>query len=209
MTDTAPEGTGKRLPGEAHRLEVTHVEGDVYVVDVRGHRLRVDQPTNAGGADTAPTPTELFAASLATCIAFYAGRYLLRHGMPCDGLGVRAEFVMATDCPARVAAVRMVIVPPPQLPEERRTGPSRRRLALHRPQHAPAIAGHRHRARTVAAPLTRRPDRHPRPGPRRRRFRRQVVVRRPCGYFARRPRWVSSSHRVPWSIVNSTSHTSR
>ncbi|MGW6847312.1 OsmC family protein [Streptomyces virginiae] len=92
------------------------------MVDVRGHRLRVDQPTDAGGADTAPTPTELFAASLATCVAFYAGRCLLRHGMPCDGLGVRAEFVMATDRPARVTAVRMVIVPPPQLPEERRAG---------------------------------------------------------------------------------------
>jgi hypothetical protein len=28
----------------------------------------------------APNPTELFAASLATCVAFYAGRYLDRHG---------------------------------------------------------------------------------------------------------------------------------
>ncbi|MER7467281.1 OsmC family protein [Streptomyces sp. NPDC097981] len=122
MTDTAPEGSGTRLPGDAHRLDVTHVDGDVYVVDVRGHRLRVDQPTDAGGTDTAPTPTELFAASLATCVAFYAGRYLLRHGLSCEGLGVRTEFAMATDRPARVAAVRMVIVPPSQLPEERRAG---------------------------------------------------------------------------------------
>ncbi|MFD7916017.1 OsmC family protein [Streptomyces sp. NPDC059752] len=89
---------------------------------MRGHSLRVDQPTDAGGADTAPTPTELFAASLVTCVAFYTGRYMLRHGMPRKGLGVRAEFVMATDRPARVAAVRMVIAPPPQLPEERRAG---------------------------------------------------------------------------------------
>ncbi|MFD6230349.1 OsmC family protein [Streptomyces sp. NPDC060232] len=122
MTDTAPEWAGTRLAGDAHRLDVAHVEGDVYEIAVRGHRLRVDQPTDAGGTDTAPTPTELFAASLATCVAFYAGRYLLRHGLSREGLGVRAEFVMATDRPARVAAVRMVIVPPPQLPEERRAG---------------------------------------------------------------------------------------
>ncbi|MGW9070550.1 OsmC family protein [Streptomyces yangpuensis] len=122
MTDTAPGKSGTRLPGDAHRLDVTHVAGDVYVVDVRGHRFRVDQPTDAGGTDTAPTPTELFAASLATCVAFYAGRYLLRHGLSREGLAVRAEFAMATDRPARVAAVRLVIVPPPQLPEERRAG---------------------------------------------------------------------------------------
>lgn len=122
MTDTTPERTGTRPPGDVHRLDVTHLEGDVYGVEVRGHRLRVDQPTGAGGTDTAPTPTELFAASLATCVAFYAGRYLLRHDLPCEGLSVRAEFTMATDRPARVTAVRLVIVPPPQLPEERRPG---------------------------------------------------------------------------------------
>ncbi|MFF4582655.1 OsmC family protein [Streptomyces sp. NPDC001389] len=122
MADTAPETTGGRLPGDTHRLEVTHVDGDAYVVDVGGHRLRVDQPTDAGGTDTAPTPTEMFAASLATCVAFYAGRYLLRHDLPRAGLVVRAEFTMATDRPARVAAVRIVIVPPPQLPEGRRAG---------------------------------------------------------------------------------------
>ncbi|MFJ3921740.1 OsmC family protein [Streptomyces sp. NPDC090022] len=122
MTDTASEETGTRPAGDAHRLDVDHVEGDVYMIDVRGHRLRVDQPTDAGGTDTAPTPTELFAASLATCVAFYAGRYLRRHGLSCEGLGVRAEFVMASDRPARVAAVRIMIVPPPQLPAGRRAG---------------------------------------------------------------------------------------
>ncbi|MFJ6783334.1 OsmC family protein [Streptomyces yangpuensis] len=122
MADATSEETDTRLPGDTHRLTVSHCEGDVYVVDVRGHRLRVDQPTEAGGTDIAPTPTELFAASLATCVAFYAGRYLRRHGLTCAGLGVSAEFVMATDRPARVTAVRLVIVPPPQLPEGRRAG---------------------------------------------------------------------------------------
>ncbi|MGA5016447.1 OsmC family protein [Streptomyces griseoincarnatus] len=78
-------------PVDVHRLEVTHVEQDAYTVDVRGHRLRVDQPLEAGGTDTAPTPTELFAASLATCVAFHAGRYLHRHGLPRTGLRVRAS----------------------------------------------------------------------------------------------------------------------
>ncbi|WP_326592815.1 OsmC family protein [Streptomyces sp. NBC_01294] len=122
MTDTAREKSATQGPEEAHRLDVVHVEGDAYAVAVRGHRILVDQPVDAGGKDTAPTPTELFAASLATCVAFYAGRYLLRHGLPREGLRVRTEFTMAADRPARVATVRIVIVPPPELPERRRAG---------------------------------------------------------------------------------------
>ncbi|WP_327300008.1 OsmC family protein [Streptomyces goshikiensis] len=118
MTDTTPAPSSQDL----QRLDVTHVEGDVYAIDVRGHQLRVDQPLDAGGTDTAPTPTELFVASLATCVAFYAGRYLLRHGLPRTGLSVRTEFAMAADPPARVAAVHVVVTPPPELPEERRAG---------------------------------------------------------------------------------------
>ncbi|MEU9247731.1 OsmC family protein [Streptomyces sp. NPDC048385] len=124
MTSTTPQPLGTNPPQstDVHRLEVVHVERDTYTVDVRGHRLQVDQPPEAGGTDTAPTPTELFAASLATCVAFYAGRYLHRHGLPRTGLRVRTEFTMSTDGPARVAALRVVIEPPPELPEQRRAG---------------------------------------------------------------------------------------
>ncbi|MEU3249903.1 OsmC family protein [Streptomyces sp. NPDC006997] len=104
---------------DLHRLDVVHVEGDAYAVDVRGHRVLVDQPRSAGGADTAPTPVELFAASLGACVAFYAGRFLHRHGLSRDGLQVRTEFVMG-DRPARVESLRVVVVPPPGFPAERR-----------------------------------------------------------------------------------------
>ncbi|HEY8986567.1 MAG TPA: OsmC family protein [Streptomyces sp.] len=122
MTGSTPQtlGTNRPQPMDVHRLEVIHVEGDVYTVDIREHHLRVDQPLTAGGTDTAPTPTELFAASVATCVAFYAGRYLHRHGLPLAGLRVRTEFTMATDRPPRVASLRLVIAPPPELPEQRR-----------------------------------------------------------------------------------------
>ncbi|WNZ07661.1 OsmC family protein [Streptomyces sp. 11x1] len=122
MTGSTPQtlGTGHPQSEDMHRMEVIHVEGDAYTVDVRGHRLHVDQPLEAGGTDTAPTPTELFAVSVATCVAFYAGRYLHRHGLPRTGLRVRTDFTMATDRPARVASLRLVIVPPPELPEQRR-----------------------------------------------------------------------------------------
>ncbi|MDW4904090.1 OsmC family protein [Streptomyces sp. ADMS] len=115
-----PPGTNPPRSTDVHRIEVTHAEHDAYTVDIRGHRLQVDQPTEAGGTDTAPTPTELFAASLATCVAFYAGRYLHRHHLSRTGLRVRTEFTMAADRPARVASLHVVVVPPPELPEQRR-----------------------------------------------------------------------------------------
>jgi putative redox protein len=114
-----PTNAAKQVP---HGVDVAHVGGESYTVEVRGHQVLVDQPPEAGGSDAAPTPTELFVAALVTCVAFYAGRYLARHGLPRTGLRVRAEFTMATDRPARVAAVRMRILPPSGLPEERSAG---------------------------------------------------------------------------------------
>jgi putative redox protein len=101
-------------------MNVRFTSGEAYEVMVRGHRVTVDQPAHAGGTDTAPTPTELFVASLATCVAFYAGRYLTRHGLSREGLGVSVGFDMAADRPARVATIRLTVRVPADLPAERR-----------------------------------------------------------------------------------------
>jgi uncharacterized OsmC-like protein len=100
-------------------MDVQFVSGEAYQVAVRDHRVFVDQPPDAGGTDAAPTPTELFVASLATCVAFYAGRYLTRHGYSREGLGVAVDFDMATDRPARVTAIRLNVRVPADLPPER------------------------------------------------------------------------------------------
>jgi putative redox protein len=107
-------------PGGDEHVDVGYLDGEAYEIQVRGHRMCVDQPTDAGGADGAPTPTELFVGSLAACVAFYAGRYLTRHGLGRDGLAVRADFDMATDRPARVTAIRITVRAPDALPAERR-----------------------------------------------------------------------------------------
>ncbi len=71
--------------------------------------MLVDQPVADSGQDAAVTPTELLVASLASCVAFYAGWYLLRHDLDRTGLAVTAEFTMAADRPAWVGAVRLRI----------------------------------------------------------------------------------------------------
>jgi putative redox protein len=107
-------------PGDAHGMDVRFVAGEAYEVTVRGHRLVVDQPTGVGGQDSAPTPTELFVASLAACVAFYAGRYLTRHGYGRDGLAVSVGYEMASDRPVRVGGIRLTVRVPAGLPPERR-----------------------------------------------------------------------------------------
>lgn len=54
-------------------LSVAHQAGDRFELQVRGHRLLCDQPPGRGGTDQGPTPTELFVASLAACVAFTPG----------------------------------------------------------------------------------------------------------------------------------------
>jgi putative redox protein len=102
-------------------LSVTHQTGDRFQLQVRDHQLLCDQPTSDGGTDQGPTPTELFAASLAACVGFYARRFLARHHLDAAGLRVEAAFTMSPDRPARVDSITLrLTVPQPLAPNRRR-----------------------------------------------------------------------------------------
>ena len=67
------------------RIVARRVEGFAHDVEIEGgHQLRVDEPPEAGGADTGPRPTQLLGASLASCIAITVEMYAQRKGW---GLG--------------------------------------------------------------------------------------------------------------------------
>lgn len=119
---TAPGSTMpavRRASGDTQPVHVAHRGGDRFDITVRGHVIRVDQPVSDGGEDTGPTPTELFIASLASCVAFYARRYLNRHDLPTEGLAVEADFRMGSR-PARVAQIEVRLTVPANIPVERR-----------------------------------------------------------------------------------------
>jgi putative redox protein len=104
---------------EMNEMTVRHQGGDRFEIHLRGHRVIVDQPIEAGGSDKGPTPTELFVAGLASCVAFYAERFLRRHSLPVQGLEVRCEFAMDPQ-PMRVASVELGVVVPAFLPDAHR-----------------------------------------------------------------------------------------
>jgi uncharacterized OsmC-like protein len=105
-----------REPGGAQIVRVVHQGDDRFDVVVRGHRITVDQPEEAGGQDTAPTPTELFVSSLAACVGFYARRFLARHHLP-EHVEVDCKWWM-DKAPSRVGAVE-ISVSVPYLPPEK------------------------------------------------------------------------------------------
>jgi putative redox protein len=114
-----PSSAVRDVASDRAAMDVRFAGGEAYEVAVRGHRVVVDQPVADGGTDTAPTPTEMFVVSLAACVAYYAGRYLTRHGFERDGLRVTADFDMAANRPARVAAVRLAVHVPACVPADR------------------------------------------------------------------------------------------
>jgi putative redox protein len=83
-------------------LTVESLSADRHRIAVRGHELLVDQPRGDGGAEAGPTPTELFVASLASCIAHYARRGLGSGG---EGPSVHCSWTMSDSAPWRVNSI--------------------------------------------------------------------------------------------------------
>jgi uncharacterized OsmC-like protein len=99
-------------------ITVTYVRGDRLRIEVRGHEMATDQPVEDGGDDTAPTPTEMFVASLAACVAFYAERFLRRNGLPIQDLSVTSEYEWAEN-PHRVGTIELDVNAPGLTPAKR------------------------------------------------------------------------------------------
>jgi putative redox protein len=102
------------------RIEVLHEDGDRYAMTMGPHTVLVDQPGPDGSAGVAPSPTDLWVMGLAGCVAFYAGRFLDRHGIDRAGLAVTCDFEMATDRPARVGEIDLRVHLPEGFPEGKR-----------------------------------------------------------------------------------------
>lgn len=99
-------------------ITVEYEGGDRLRLEARGHALYSDQPVEDGGEDSAPTPTELFVMSLASCVAFYAERFLRRHRLSTEGLSVSCAYGWA-EGPHRVGSLELSIHAP-GLSDERR-----------------------------------------------------------------------------------------
>jgi putative redox protein len=77
-----------------------------HVVQVRQHQLNADEPHDTGGDDSAPSPQELLAASLASCTAITMEMYAQRKGWDIGSVEVSCEYTPADrGCPTRFQLV--------------------------------------------------------------------------------------------------------
>lgn len=86
---------------------------------VRGFTVRTDQPIEAGGTNAAPSPLELFLASLATCGAYYALRFCRRRGIATEGLSLVAEAAKDVSG-SRIESIRLTLELPAGFPDHYR-----------------------------------------------------------------------------------------
>lgn len=71
----------------------TRYMGDMlFETQLGNHTLRIDVPAAMGGSDRAPTPPELFIASLGSCVAAFAAQYCQRAGIRSEDMTVTVNF---------------------------------------------------------------------------------------------------------------------
>jgi len=87
-----------------------------HTVQVRDHELTIDEPLEAGGQDTGPSPQELLAVSLASCTAVTMEMYAARKGWDIGHVEVDVEYSRAErGAPTKFELVMRL---PDDLPEE-------------------------------------------------------------------------------------------
>lgn len=99
-------------------MEVSFPGGVAVEATFRGHTVRTDQPTPKGDG-SAMSPFDLFFASLATCMGFYALRFCQEREISTEGLGVTLS-THRDEEKKRVARVVVELRAPEGFPEKYR-----------------------------------------------------------------------------------------
>ncbi len=81
------------------------------------HVIRTDQPVSGGGEDSAPSPFDLFLASIGTCAGIFVAGFCQKRGVPTEGIRI----VQRNETDPETGALQRVeldVVVPPGFPEK-------------------------------------------------------------------------------------------
>jgi putative redox protein len=101
-------------------IVVTPSTGKSLDLEVRGHHLVADHPTENGELVRGPEPLDIFVTGLAACVTTFAASYLRRNGFGTAGLSVAAASYTVGDRPTRLTSITIRLTIPAHVPDERR-----------------------------------------------------------------------------------------
>jgi putative redox protein len=86
-------------------MEITFEGGKVVTAYTHGHAIRTDQPLDNGGENSAPSPFDLFLASIGTCAGIYVKSFCDKRQIPTDGIKLvqKTVFDISTDLPTNIS----------------------------------------------------------------------------------------------------------
>lgn len=95
------------IPGENHKVEAHY----------KGFEIKTDQPIKAGGDQSAPSPFDLFLASIGTCAGYYVQSFCRQRKISTKG--IRLEQIMHVDEATRmIGEIEVKIFLPDDFPEQ-------------------------------------------------------------------------------------------
>jgi putative redox protein len=82
-------------------MEITFEGGKVVAAHTRGHIIKTDQPVDNGGENVAPTPFDLYLASIGTCAGVYIKSFCDNRKISTDDIRIiqKTEFDLDTGLP--------------------------------------------------------------------------------------------------------------
>ncbi|MFO7548551.1 MAG: OsmC family protein [Acidimicrobiia bacterium] len=104
----------------------------LFETKIGSHVITADVPASMGGSDRAPTPPDLFVASLGACVGAFVAQYCDRRDIDTTGLSVDVTFEKA-DNPVRLENLKVRINLPDCTVGDRRA--ALLRVAEHCPVH--------------------------------------------------------------------------
>ena len=99
------------------KMEISFAGGKKVYADYRGFTIQTDQSAKDGGENSAPTPSDLFFASLGTCAGLYALRFCEKRKIETENLKISLE-LQAHPRTHMVEKIKYKVSLPPEFPEK-------------------------------------------------------------------------------------------
>jgi ribosomal protein S12 methylthiotransferase accessory factor len=100
----------------ANEILVTLPGGRRVDAQLGAHVVRTDQPRDNGGEDGAPSPFQLFLASIGTCAGIFVQGFCQKRGLPFERIRILERPSYAAD--GTLTGVDLDIQVPPDFPEK-------------------------------------------------------------------------------------------